>query len=194
MYLETLPIGEALGHILRHNIAAADGRKALPKGRLLADADLAVLAELNIAQVRVAILEPGDVHEDEAARRLGIAVAGRGIVAGKATHSRVNLLAAGAGILDINTEALLGINEIDGLTIATLVRHTPVRERMRVATIKIIPFAVPEGLLAAAEAIGRTAAELCEGYPPSGTARQLLPGSAANNPVPATPIAAPGNR
>lgn len=153
MYLATLPVGEAAGHILRHNIADAAGRKALPKGRRLGDADIAVLRTLGMAEVRVAVLEPGDVHEDEAARRLAEVVCGAGVVATRAVHSRVNLLAAADGVLAVDAAALLEMNDQDGLTVATLPGHTLVRARRRVATIKIIPFAVPEQELARVEAL-----------------------------------------
>jgi molybdopterin biosynthesis enzyme len=153
MFLTTLAIEEAIGHILRHNIADAQGHKAFAKGRRLRAEDLPRLRTLDIEQVRVAVLEAGDVHEDEAARRLGDAVCGANVIAGAPAASRVNLLAATDGIVAVNTYALDRINDIDGLTIATLPHHALVRARKRVATIKIIPFAVPEADLAQAEAI-----------------------------------------
>jgi molybdenum cofactor cytidylyltransferase len=157
MYLTTLPIEQAVGHILRHNLSRPDGRKAFAKGHRIAATDLPRLRDLGIEQLRIAVLEPGDVHEDEAARRLAAAVGGRGMVARPPAASRVNLLAAADGVVRVDVAALLRINEIDGLTVATLPSHTLVRARQRVATIKIIPFAVLEEDLARAEAIGREA-------------------------------------
>jgi molybdenum cofactor cytidylyltransferase len=160
MYLITLPPEHAVGHILRHNLAGANGRKAFSKGHRIAPADLPRLAALGVNVVRVAVLELGDVHEDEAARRLAAAVCGAGVVARPPAASRVNLLARADGVVRIDVAALLRINEIDGLTVATLSSHTLVRANKRVATIKIIPFAVPEEDLARAEAIGRTSGEV----------------------------------
>jgi molybdopterin biosynthesis enzyme len=157
MFLVTLPIDQAVGHILRHNIADAAGHKALPKGRRLTADDAARLRALGIATVRVAVLEPGDVHEDEAAQRLADAVRRPGVAATDAVHSRVNLLAETDGVVEVDVHALLAINEIDGLTIATLPNHALARERKRVATIKIIPFALPEALIRQAERIGAEA-------------------------------------
>jgi molybdopterin biosynthesis enzyme len=155
MYLTTLPLEQAVGHILRHNLASADGHKALSKGRRIDAEDVPRLRALGLNEVRVAVLEPGDVHEDEAARRLAVVVCGPGVVARPPAASRVNLLAAADGVVRVESEALLRINQIDGLTVATLPGHALVRARKRVATIKIIPFAVPEANLARAEAIGR---------------------------------------
>jgi molybdenum cofactor cytidylyltransferase len=155
MYLTTLPTQQAVGHILRHNLADANGRKALSKGHRIAATDLPLLRELGVSHVRVAVLEQGDVHEDEAARRLAEAICGSGIAARPPAASRVNLLAREDGVVRVDAVALLRINEIDGLTVATLPDHSLARANKRVATIKIIPFAVPEEDLARAEAIGR---------------------------------------
>ena len=157
MYQTTLPLEHAVGHILRHNLADVNGRKALAKGHRIAAADLPRLHALGLSHLRVAVLEPGDVHEDEAARRLAEAVCGPGIVARPPAASRVNLLARADGVVRVDVLALLRINDVDGLTVATLPNHTLARARKRVATIKIIPFAVPEADLARAEAIGRAA-------------------------------------
>jgi molybdopterin biosynthesis enzyme len=155
MYQATLPPEQAIGHILRHNLADERGRKALSKGHRLTSADLPHLRALGVDSLRVAVLEPGDVHEDEAARRLADAVRGPGVIATAPAASRVNLLAEAGGVVRVDVERLLRINQIEGLTIATLPNHTLARARKRVATIKIIPFAVPEEALREAETIGR---------------------------------------
>lgn len=45
------------------------------------------------------------------------------------------------------------LNELEGVTLATLAANTPVRPPQMVATVKIIPFALPEATVAAAEAL-----------------------------------------
>ncbi len=155
MRLRTLPLDEAVGHILRHNLADEQGRKALAKGRVISEKDIPRLRALGVSSLRVAVLEPGDVHEDSAAARLAQVVAGTGVDIMGAHAARVNLLAAYHGPLSIDIERLEAINLLDGLTVATLRDHSLVRERQPLATIKIIPFAVPEELLVEAETIGR---------------------------------------
>lgn len=155
MRLDSLPPDLAVGHVLCHNLADAQGRKAFHKGRVVRPEDLPRLRELGLAAVRVAILEPGDVHEDEAATRLAAAVAGVGVEATPAHTGRVNLRATHAGPLEVDAAALLAINEVDGLTVATLPSHSLARPGRDLATIKVIPFAVPEADLARAEAAGR---------------------------------------
>jgi molybdenum cofactor cytidylyltransferase len=154
MYQTILPLEQAIGHILRHNLADERGRKALSKGHRITPADLPRLRALGVESLRVAVLEPSDIHEDEAALRLADAVRGPGVTAQAPAASRVNLLADADGVVYVDAERLLRINQIEGLTVATLPSNALVRARKRVATIKIIPFAVPEAALRQAEAIG----------------------------------------
>ncbi|MCG8350026.1 MAG: molybdopterin-binding protein [Chloroflexales bacterium] len=155
MHLYMLPIEETVGHILCHNLADTAGRKAFAKGHIVKRTDLPRLRELGLCEIRVAILDPNDVYEDEAAQRLATAIAGTGSAPTKAHTGRVNLRASCNGPLVIDEAALLAINDLDGLTVATLRHHTMVRTGQIVATIKVIPFAVPEERLAQAEAIGK---------------------------------------
>lgn len=153
MYLTTLSPKAAIGHILRHNIADEHGRKALAKGRRLTDADAALLRDLAIEQVPVAVFEPGDVHEDEAARRIAKAVCGYGASPSPPVASRVNVFAQTDGIVAVDVAGLLQLNGVEGITVATRLNHSLARTRQRIATIKIIPFAIPETALAKVYAI-----------------------------------------
>lgn len=155
MHLRTLPLAETVGHIVRHNLADDRGRKAFAKGHIVRTDDLPRLQVLGYTDLRVAVLDPGDLHENEAAQRLATAVLGAGVTATSAHGGRVNVLARYAGPLIVNEPALVAINELDGLTIATRRGYTLVRERQPVATIKVIPFAVPAQDLERAEALGR---------------------------------------
>src|SRR5205814_9085276 len=103
----------------------AEDHNALHKGAWLRDADLTTLRMLDVKEVTVAMLEPGDVHEDAAAARLAAAATGGGVVQNDASGGRVNLMSAVAGLLKVNLDALRQVNLIDGLTVATL-RHDTV--------------------------------------------------------------------
>lgn len=157
MRIEILPPERAVGHILCHNLADQGGRKAFAKGRQLRAEDLPRMAELGLQTLRVAILDPGDVHEDAAAARLGAAVAGPGVHATPPHAGRVNLRASHTGPLAVDAAALMAINELDGLTVATRPAHSLAHAGQPLATIKVIPFAVPGAALERAEAIGRAA-------------------------------------
>jgi molybdopterin biosynthesis enzyme len=157
MRVEKVPVSEAAGHILLHNQVGPDGRKRLKKGHRLVESDLPTLQSLELDQVYVAIMEAGDVGENEAARRLGELVAGPGVSPTSATTGRVNLLAQTPGLVKIDVDALLEFNECAGITLGTIPTNRPVQPKTLLGTIKVIPFSVPAETLGSAERIAAAA-------------------------------------
>lgn len=152
-----VPLTEAEGKLLAHNISDVDGRRLLRKGRTLDAEAVQILAELGHATVFVAQLEEGDVHEDEAAERIARVVAGAGVEASSPHTGRVNITAGALGVAYVDTELLFALNGIEGVTVATVRAHTVARPRARVATVKIIPYALPPDALDRAESAGKGA-------------------------------------
>jgi molybdenum cofactor cytidylyltransferase len=145
------PLNEAAGTILAHTQRLPD--RVLRKGLMLDEPAVAALGEAGYVEIIAARLEPGDVGEDECARRLGEALAAPGLRRSRAATGRVNLIAEVRGLLRVDVEQINRLNAVDeALTIATLPDCTPVGERSMVATIKIIPFAVPDDILKSVEA------------------------------------------
>jgi len=155
MKFEAVPLSEAKGKILGHNIAGLNGQRLLRKGKPLTGQDLENLRALGRASVYVAELEPDDVDENTAARRVAQAVSGPGLHISSVASGRANLIADELGILRIDVDRLSQVNELDGMTLATVMSHFPVHARQIVATVKIIPYAVPESIVSEVEAIAR---------------------------------------
>ena len=140
-----LPLAEAEGAVLAHSLAAGDLR--LRKGRRLSAADLAALAASGVAEVTAARIGPDDVAEDAAAEALAAALvpdpAAAGLTLTAPFTGRVNLVAAGDGVLRVDRAAVDALNGGDpGITLATLPDRARVRAGQMVATVKIIPYAV----------------------------------------------------
>ncbi|HRO13143.1 molybdopterin-binding protein, partial [Amaricoccus sp.] len=141
-----VPVGQAEGAVLAHSLH--EGALRMKKGRTLTAADLAALAAAGVAEVTVARLEPGDLPEDAAAtavaRALAPDAAALGLSVSAPFTGRVNLFAETAGIVRVNEAAVAALNAIDpAITLATLADLVRVRARQMVATVKIIPYAVP---------------------------------------------------
>jgi molybdenum cofactor cytidylyltransferase len=149
-----VPLEQAAGKILGHNIAGPDGRRAYRKGKAITAGDIAALKAMGRAVVYAAELEPGDVNEDAAARRVADTVMGGGLRPSGPASGRVNLLAEAPGVARVEVERLSRLNDLDGISVATVTSHSAVRARQIAATIKIIPFAVPDSVLQSVEAIG----------------------------------------
>ncbi|MCB9077704.1 MAG: molybdopterin-binding protein [Anaerolineaceae bacterium] len=148
-------INEAVGHVLIHNQAGPDGRRVLRKGTVLTPEDGETLLSLGQTDVYVGVLDEDDIHEDQAARRLGDLLAAAGLTTSNAATGRVNLIAETRGLFTVDVEGLLAFNDRPGITLATLPNNTPVQPKKVLGTIKIIPYSVPQAELKAAEAVVR---------------------------------------
>lgn len=155
MILAERALDDARGAVLVHTTRAKD--TVLKKGRVLSAADLESLRAAGFSSVWCAVLADDDVGEDEAAHRLAWALAGAHLSLAEAKTGRCNLHARSAGLFTVNALALSRLNELDErITVATLADGTPVRAGDMVATIKIIPLAVPGAVLTAAIDLVRT--------------------------------------
>ena len=157
MIFASFPLAEAQGAVLAHSHRTPE--RVLKKGTILDEAAIAALRAACRTEVIAARFEPGDIAENEAAARLAAAVTGPRISAGRAGTGRVNLHADAAGLLIVDSPRLGRINGVDeSLTIATLPDSAVVAPGDMLATIKIIPFAVPGPILARAETLARDGA------------------------------------
>ncbi len=148
-----LPVGDALGCILAHGVSAGD--VSFKKGRVLSAADIDALKRANVLAVMAAQLDAEDVAEDEAARRIGAAVAGAHTDVSTAMTGRTNLYASERGLVLVDVARVNALNAIhESITVATLAPFEVVERRQMLATVKIIPFAAPATAVAKAVGIG----------------------------------------
>jgi hypothetical protein len=136
------------------------GGQRWSKGRRLTQADLELLASdpsslPGSRPLHLLVLEPTDVHEDDAGRRLAAAVAGGGLTTRGPQQSRVDLLAAHDGVVHVHVSALEALNRLDPLEVFTVFDGQVVSAGDLVASVKIAPHAVDASVLAKAEAMAR---------------------------------------
>jgi hypothetical protein len=157
--LETGPnAGERfLGVVACQNVTRGPTGKgfAIRKGQIVHEAELQVLRAIDRQQVRVIRLGVGDVHEDEAGRRLAEAIAGAGLNLRGPIQSRMNLVAATRGVAVIDRAALTEVNLVPDVSVFTVLPFQPVREGDTVAGAKVVPVVAREASIAQAEAIAR---------------------------------------
>jgi molybdenum cofactor cytidylyltransferase len=156
MIFAAFPLDEALSAIAAHS-HRLPGR-VLKKGAVLDEAAIAALREAGRTEVVAARLEAGDIAENEAAERLAAALDAPNLTRGRAGTGRVNLHAGVPGLLRVDAAAVDRINAChEGLTLGTLPDANAVAPRDMVATVKVIPFAVPGAVLDDVERIARAA-------------------------------------
>ena len=145
---KTLSARDIEGRVLVHDL----GRR-LRKGSVLTADDV---EELRAAgEIHVVELEPGDVHEDEAARRLAAALTGPNLEARAPVQSQARLVSTRRGLVRVHSEVVDLINRLGSVSVFTVMDGQAVGDGEEVAGCKVTPVAVPGELIAEAERIVR---------------------------------------
>jgi molybdenum cofactor cytidylyltransferase len=170
-------VSKAQGAVLAHSVRV-DGAR-LRKGLILTDAHVLALHNSGHAQVTVARLDADDIDENTAAGQLAAALVPDPKAAGLRLEApftgRVNILAAGPGVVRLDVAALERFNQVHPMiTIATVPDYQQMVPGGMVATIKIISYAVPGVEVARAAAAAETVAVETSGVETSGVALRLV--------------------
>ena len=136
------------GRVLVHDLGPD-----LRKGTVLGEQHLGRVRQSG--EVHVVELDPGDVHEDEAARRLAAALAGPGLKAQPPVQSQARIVATHRGLVRVRGELVDALNSLGYVSVFTLMDGQAVAAGEEVAGCKVTPVAVPGELIEQAERICR---------------------------------------
>lgn len=144
---ECVVLQEAVGLVLAHDITEirpGDYKgPAFRKGHLIQEADLCHLQRLGKRHVYAINVQPGYLHENDAALRLAQAFCGPGIRwQGEPREGKLNLIAARDGLLKVNKNLVTRINMLGEVMCATLHSNTVVRAGEVVAATRAIPLII----------------------------------------------------
>ena len=132
--------------VLTRDLTVA-GKRWVKGRRLTADDLLALAAADPGPPVTVLVVEPGELHEDDAAIRLAKAVAGPNLDARGPNQSRLDLIAATDGVVTVLVSELERINRLDPLEVFTVFDGQVVEKGDLVASVKIAPHIVDAGVI-----------------------------------------------
>ncbi|MGE4506165.1 MAG: molybdopterin-binding protein [Desulfovibrionaceae bacterium] len=156
----TLPVEEAVGKVLCHDmtrIVPGEGKgPAFRRGHVIAEEDIPTLLSIGKEHIYALDLSAGQLHEDDAARRIARAVSGPGLSFSEVCEGRVNLIAE-PGLLSIDVEALHRINSIENVALSTLHTNQFIDSARPIAGTRVIPLVVEEALIEQVEAIAAEA-------------------------------------
>ena len=139
-------LDDALGAILAHSLRLPN--RSLKKGTVLTDSDLSFLKEYGYNKIVCAKLEEDDLNEDVAAAELATLIAGSNLVKGNAFTGRCNLFSETPGLVVYNPSYLDRFNSVhESITLGSVAPFQNVAQGQMIATLKIIPFAIPAKLL-----------------------------------------------
>lgn len=147
---------DAVGHVLCHDLTriVKDQYKdaQFRKGHVVREEDIPMLLSMGKEHLYVWEMQPGMLHENDAAERLCAISKGPGMDRGQVKEGKIELTAQFAGLFQVDEERLCAINSIGDIIIATRHGNTAVRPGDRLAGMRVIPLVVPESLLQQAEA------------------------------------------
>ena len=152
MKFVTLPVAEAEGGIAVHSVS--QGGAVVKKGSVIGAAEVAALAAAGIERIAVARLEAGRRRRGRGGRRAGphrwpAPASGLMLRSPAAPISTPRW----PGVLVVDRAGVDALNAVDeAVTLATLPAFRQVEAGELIATVKIIPFAVPGAVFAKARA------------------------------------------
>ena len=146
--MKKVKIEEAVGMVLGHDVTQIiPGRFKGPrfkKGHKIKKEDIPEFLKIGKEHIYVMDLKPGNIHEDDAALRLGRAFAGRNINISGPSEGKVTFHSKIKGVLKINLSLLHRINLSKNIILSTIHRYTPCSPEMAVGATRIISLTAPK--------------------------------------------------
>ncbi len=157
--MKTIPVAQAIGAVLAHDITEIrpgefKGR-AFKKGHIVRREDVCHLQRLGKEHVFVLHLAEDELHENDAAHALALALMGDGVaIQGEPKEGKITIVAERDGLLKVDRDALLAFNLLGDVMCATLHDNMVVQKGQVVAGTRAIPLLVKKSVVESAVAIG----------------------------------------
>ena len=144
--------GQVLCHDITQIIPGEFKGARFRKGHVIQPEDIPVLLSIGKENLYVWEKHPGILHEDEAAALLYKAAAGRNIHGTEPKEGKIELIADCDGLLKIHRKALLAVNSLPQMMIATIHGDLPVKKGQKLAGTRIIPLVIEQEKMDAMQA------------------------------------------
>lgn len=154
--MKKVKVQDAIGMTLCHDITAmVDGFKgaAFKRGHVITQEDIPKLLDIGKQHVFIWEENAGEIHEEDAARRLSQMTTVDGAHYGSVSEGKIQLFADQDGMFRVDKALLASVNRIGDITITTLPDHYPVKAGDRLASMRIVPLVTEERQIAEAEAL-----------------------------------------
>ena len=153
-------VGQVLCHDMTQIIPGVKKDAAFRKGHIVQEEDIPVLLSMGKENLYVWEKKEGILHEDEAAAILRDLCQNTGMEATEPKEGKIELTAAVDGVLKIDREKLVQINNLGEIMIATVHGDFPVKKGDKLAAMRVIPLVIEEKQMEDAKAIGAGAPSL----------------------------------
>ncbi|MDU1314979.1 MAG: molybdopterin-binding protein [Clostridium septicum] len=154
--MKMIKVQDAVGTMLSHDVTQIipgefKGR-IFKKGHIIKEEDIEKL--LLIGKDHVYVWEPkdGELHENDAAKRLVPLIMGDGITKSEEIkEGKIDFFADKKGLLKIDKESLLKINSLGEIIVSTIHNNTPIKNGEKIAATRVIPLIIDEKKIIEAE-------------------------------------------
>jgi molybdenum cofactor synthesis domain-containing protein len=154
--MKKVKVEDAVGLALCHDVTAMyDGFKgaAFKRGHVIQKEDIPKLLDYGKKTVFIWEENAGEIHEEDAARRMAAMAPVEGASYTEPSEGKVLLMAQERGMFRVDTELLKKINSIGDITISTIPDHYPVEKGAKLASMRIVPLVTQESQIIEAEAL-----------------------------------------
>ena len=146
---------DAVGHVLCHDmtqiIPGVSKGPRFRKGHIVTAEDIPVLLSMGKEQLYVWELQPGFLHENDAAERLCALCQNANMRKSETKEGKIELTAACDGLFRVDSQRLIAVNSREDVMIATRKGNTAVKKGDKLAGMRVIPLIIKEETLQAAE-------------------------------------------
>lgn len=154
--MKMIKVQDAVGTMLSHDVTQIipgefKGR-IFKKGHIIKEEDIEKL--LLIGKDHVYVWEPkdGELHENDAVKRLVPLIMGDGITKSEEIkEGKIDFFADKKGLLKIDKESLLKINSLGEIIVSTIHNNTPIKNGEKIAATRVIPLIIDEKKIIEAE-------------------------------------------
>ncbi len=144
--MKKIKVEDAVGTVLAHDMTRIIPGKfkgvGFKKGHIVQEKDIPELLKIGKQTLYVLDLGKDQLHEDSAAERIARVISDSSLELSEPREGKINLRAKHAGVLKINVDALLQINKMDNIIVATLKNTFPCQKGDIVAATRIIPLTI----------------------------------------------------
>lgn len=164
--LREVKVEDAIGMILPHDLTQIlpgefKGR-LFRKGHQVTEADIPTLLSIGKEHIYVMELQPGYLHEDEAALRMAKAITGDNLRFTEPHEGKVNVRSEIHGLVKIDKAFVDSVNAIDEVVLSTIRSNTVVEAGASLVGTRVIPLIVDEAKVVEVERLA--AARRAEGF------------------------------
>jgi len=157
--MKKIRVEEAIGTVLAHDMTRIIRGEfkgvGFKKGHVVQKEDIPDLLKIGKHYLYVLDLGKDELHEDDAATRISRAISHQNLEFTEPREGKINISTPYAGLLKINVDALLQVNKMGRIIVATLKNNFPCKKGEIIAATRIIPLTIPAKHIEGLEALAK---------------------------------------